>query len=86
MRGYYERHLRSVLRSYRRRRDLMCSLLDRHLPRGCGFSRPQGGFSVWLRLPPGWSSGRLLPLPSARGLTLDHSNGPGRLFCPAEPV
>ncbi|MCB1215835.1 PLP-dependent aminotransferase family protein [bacterium] len=68
MRGYYERHLRSVLRSYRRRRDLMCSLLDRHLPRGCGFSRPQGGFSVWLRLPPGWSSGRLLPLARNRGV------------------
>ncbi|MEZ5339738.1 MAG: PLP-dependent aminotransferase family protein [bacterium] len=68
LRGYYERHLRSVIRSYRRRRDLMCSLLEQHLPASCRFRKPQGGLSVWLQLPAGWKSGRLLPLARQRGV------------------
>ena len=81
-RGHYDRHLRQVLREYRRRWKLMCSLLEQQLPAGCSFTAPLGGFCIWLNLPPGWQSARLLPLARLRGVeflpatycTLDRSD------------
>jgi 2-aminoadipate transaminase len=51
-RGHYARHVRHVRAEYRKRRTAMCRLLSRHLPPGCSFTVPQGGFSVWVTLPP----------------------------------
>jgi 2-aminoadipate transaminase len=67
-RGHYARHLRHVLAEYRKRRNALCRQLTRHLPAGCRFLAPTGGFTVWLELPPAIESLRLLPLARQLGI------------------
>jgi 2-aminoadipate transaminase len=54
---------------YRRRRDTMLAALAGHMPRGCGWSHPQGGFFVWLTLPEGMDSRALVAHATNRGVT-----------------
>ncbi len=49
--GLLENHVRELCATYRRRRDLMLSALEQHLPPGCTWTRPEGGLFLWLRLP-----------------------------------
>ena len=37
--------------TYARRRDVMLAALERHLPAGCEWTRPEGGLFLWVRLP-----------------------------------
>jgi DNA-binding transcriptional MocR family regulator len=53
---------------YKRRRDAMCDTLAKLLPAGCRYRQPQGGFSVWLELPPHIRSMPLLRLARERGV------------------
>jgi 2-aminoadipate transaminase len=46
---------------YRERRNAMLSALEATMPPGCGWTRPGGGFFVWLRLPEGIDSKAMLP-------------------------
>ncbi len=46
---------------YRERRDATLDALDRMMPPGCRWTRPGGGFYVWLRLPDGVDSKAMLP-------------------------
>src|SRR5205085_1179513 len=43
-------------RRYRERRDAAVAALESRLPPACSFTRPQGGFQLWVTLPPGVSS------------------------------
>jgi DNA-binding transcriptional MocR family regulator len=45
---------------YRRRRDAMLAALERHMPAGASWTRPDGGLFVWLRLPEGCDGAELL--------------------------
>jgi DNA-binding transcriptional MocR family regulator len=46
---------------YRERRDAMLDALGTAMPAGCEWTRPAGGFYVWLRLPPGLDAKAMLP-------------------------
>ena len=46
---------------YRERRDAMLESLGAVMPEGCRWTRPGGGFYVWLQLPPGLNSKLMLP-------------------------
>jgi 2-aminoadipate transaminase len=46
---------------YRERRDAMLDTLGAVMPGGCRWTRPGGGFYVWLQLPPGLNSKSMLP-------------------------
>lgn len=48
--GDLDRHIRKVLRIYRRRRDLFCSLLKKELSDYFHFDVPKGGMAIWLKL------------------------------------
>lgn len=66
--GHFDRHLRRSCKEYKRRRDAMCDTLARHLPSGCRYRVPQGGFSVWLELPSDMPSMPLLGLARRAGV------------------
>jgi DNA-binding transcriptional MocR family regulator len=68
VKGHFARHLRKSLKEYKKRRNVMCEALARHLPPGCRFNTPAGGFSVWLELPPGINSMPLLTLAREAGV------------------
>jgi len=53
-------HIRGIVAAYRRRRDAMLMALEEHFPRGVRWSRPEGGFFLWVTLPEGMNADRLL--------------------------
>ncbi|MBM6918446.1 PLP-dependent aminotransferase family protein [Intestinimonas butyriciproducens] len=46
-------HISACTALYKEKRDRMLSLLEKNLPEGVTFSRPEGGLFVWLQLPEG---------------------------------
>lgn len=45
---------------YRARRDAMLAGLERHMPAGVSWTRPEGGMFVWVSLPPGLNGADVL--------------------------
>lgn len=61
---------------YRERRDAMLAALDEHLPDTATWTRPDGGFYVWLTLPEGLDAKAMLP----RAVTARVAYVPGTAF------
>ncbi|WP_290054637.1 PLP-dependent aminotransferase family protein [Amycolatopsis solani] len=47
--------------NYRERRDAMLSALEQYLPPGCSWTKPDGGFYVWVTVPEGVDTKAMLP-------------------------
>ncbi|TRW96858.1 PLP-dependent aminotransferase family protein [Paracoccus sp. M683] len=50
-RDHFAEHVPGIRKVYRRRRDLMLDALEREMPQGVSWTRPEGGMFVWLTLP-----------------------------------
>lgn len=50
--GLLDANLVKTIAEYRRRRDLMVSLLEKYMPSGVSWTYPEGGLFLWLTLPP----------------------------------
>lgn len=61
---------------YRVRRDTMLATLEREMPEGCSWTRPAGGFFVWVTLPEGLDASAMLP----RGVNARVAFVPGPAF------
>jgi 2-aminoadipate transaminase len=68
-RGNFEPNLVRVNGLLRARRDAMLEALERHLPDGAVWTRPEGGYFIWLDLPDVVDTGDLLPQAEAGGVT-----------------
>jgi 2-aminoadipate transaminase len=53
-------HIRKIREVYGRRRNLAISALERELPEGVRFTRPQGGLFLWIELPQSINARELL--------------------------
>jgi 2-aminoadipate transaminase len=53
--------IKTYREAYRERRDAMLSALEQHMPPGCTWTRPTGGFYVWLTAPEGVDTKAMLP-------------------------
>ena len=53
--------IKSFREMYRERRDAMLAALEAHLPPGCTWTRPEGGFFVWVTVPEGVDTKAMLP-------------------------
>lgn len=60
-RGLLEPHRERIVALYRAKRDLMLEALSRYFPPEVTWTRPQGGFFIWVTLPDGMDAKRLLP-------------------------
>ena len=49
--GAYDRHLGRIRRELRGRHAVLAESLDRYMPEGTRFTRPDGGYQVWVELP-----------------------------------
>jgi 2-aminoadipate transaminase len=58
--GALDQHIGRLRAAYALRRTAMLQSLERHLPRGCTWTRPDGGLFLWVRLPPGTDGFELL--------------------------
>jgi len=65
---HLEGHVDELREIYRRRRDLMLTALERHMPEGTTWTRPEGGFFIWVTLPDGVDTDRMLPQACERGV------------------
>ncbi len=49
--GDYDAHVDRLRATYRERRDALSAALITHLPEGCTFTTPGGGYFIWVTLP-----------------------------------
>jgi 2-aminoadipate transaminase len=73
--GAVEGHIVRLRAAYAARRAAMLDALERHLPAGCSWTRPDGGLFLWVRLPPFLDATKLLAVAAARNVA----------FVPGEP-
>jgi 2-aminoadipate transaminase len=78
--GHLDRQIVSSRALYARRAALMADALAAHMPDGTTWTRPQGGFYVWLTAPDGVDTVALSAAARARKVAYV----PGRPFYPAE--
>jgi DNA-binding transcriptional MocR family regulator len=52
--GYYEKHLKRIHRIYRRRMSTALDALSTHLPADVSWTRPDGGYTIWVSLAKGY--------------------------------
>nr|WP_078760982.1 PLP-dependent aminotransferase family protein [Marinactinospora thermotolerans] len=57
----WQEQIKDFNEMYRRRRDAMLGALEALMPEGVTWTRPQGGFFVWVTLPEGIDSKSMLP-------------------------
>lgn len=67
--GLLDDHIARLRAAYRGRRDALLAALARHLPAGCRWQRPGGGFFAWVELPQGCDAAALLPAAEAAGVS-----------------
>lgn len=58
--GFLDRHVKRIREVYGERRNAMLASLERHMPPGVTWTRPQGGLFLWVTLPRGFDSTDLL--------------------------
>jgi 2-aminoadipate transaminase len=57
----WQEQIKDFRELYRERRDATLSALSPMMPPGCSWTKPAGGFFVWLRLPDGINAKAMLP-------------------------
>jgi DNA-binding transcriptional MocR family regulator len=74
--GGYDHHLRSIRRAYHNQLHLVSQAILRYFPEGTRLSRPDGGFILWVEMPPGVDTLKL------HGDALKHriNTAPGVMF------
>lgn len=91
----WRRTLQTLTKTYAERRDAMLAALDEHFPAEARWTRPEGGFFVWVELPSFVDTGALLAEAVEHGVTFVPGDGffpdgSGKncmrlAFCYAEP-
>jgi len=58
--GFLDEHVQLIRRVYRERRDVMLRAMEEHFPPGVRWTHPHGGLILWVTLPEGIDSARVL--------------------------
>ncbi len=57
----FEGHVEKIRACYREKRDRMLDALERYMPEGVRWTRPEGGLFLWVTLPEGVDTERMFP-------------------------
>ncbi len=76
--GFLTGHIQECCDFYRSRRDAMLAALEREMPAGVSWSKPAGGFFVWITLPSHIDSERMFDVAADYGVVFF----PGEWFDP----
>lgn len=57
----FEAHIERLRSCYREKRNAMIAALERYMPEGVLWTRPEGGLFLWVTLPPGLDTEKMLP-------------------------
>ena len=66
--GWLEPHIARLVARYRTRRDALLAALEREMPDGVRWTRPAGGFFIWLTLPHPLETEAVLAAAAERGV------------------
>ena len=66
--GRLDENLKSTIALYKRKRDLLLSLLEEHMPEGIAWTRPEGGLFLFLTMPEGFDAVRFYDKALAAGV------------------
>ncbi|AEH25328.1 aminotransferase-like domain-containing protein [Pyrococcus yayanosii] len=66
--GHLERHIPKIIEFYKPRRDAMLDALERYMPEGVRWTRPEGGMFVWVTLPENINATAMLERAVAKGV------------------
>jgi 2-aminoadipate transaminase len=72
----WQGQIKQMREMYRERRDAMMQALEDLMPASCTWNKPNGGFFVWMTLPPGIDAKAMLP----RAVTARVAYVPGTAF------
>jgi 2-aminoadipate transaminase len=73
--GHLESHLAHLQSFLRVRRDALLEVFDERMPPDARWTRPEGGYFLWLDLPPGLDAATLAQRSAARGVTIVPGSG-----------
>ena len=59
--GFLDRHVQHIRSVYGARRDAILAALEKHMPEGVHWTRPQGGLFIWAILPENLNAADILP-------------------------
>jgi 2-aminoadipate transaminase len=76
--GFIDEHVKIIRATYKERRDAMLAALENYFPPEVSWTHPQGGLFLWVTMPPGVDSSRLLE----SALRQDVAFVPGHPFYP----
>ena len=54
--GYFETHIEAIKKTYKLKKDTMVAALEKYMPEGVTWTKPEGGLFLWVRLPEGMSA------------------------------
>ncbi|HEV1996145.1 MAG TPA: PLP-dependent aminotransferase family protein [Candidatus Acidoferrum sp.] len=74
--GFLEKHVKAMRRVYASRLSVLLDSMERHMPEGVEWTRPEGGMCIWVTLPPGFDASELSVHARERGVLFS----PGRYF------
>lgn len=61
-------HVAVLRETYRKQRDIMLAAIERHIPKGVEYTRPEGGMFIYMTLPEGISSLELFEIAAERNV------------------
>lgn len=74
--GYVDRHVGRLVGLYRKKRDTMVAAMEQFFPPEIGFTRPKGGFFIWVSFPPDYPpASELLTIALERKVAFVHGEG-----------
>jgi DNA-binding transcriptional MocR family regulator len=56
----FDAQVAKIRAAYSRRRDCMLAALEKHMPQGTSWTKPEGGMFIWVTLPKGMDGAKLL--------------------------
>jgi len=80
--GFLDTHIPGIRKLYREQCEAMLGALERHMPPGVRWNRPQGGMFLWVELPRGLDATAVL----ARAVEQNVAFVPGAPFYASDPV
>lgn len=74
--GGYDKHLRMLRETLSAQRDVALNAIAKHFPAGVRVTQPEGGYFLWVELPPGLNALELQRLALSQNISI----APGQLF------
>jgi len=84
--GFYDLHLKRLHRAFRKRMLAALESMDKHFPDCVRWTRPVGGYTIWVKLPRKFTEKELGEFLSPYGITVSHGSyyfpkpGPSEYF------